>query len=300
MINHLRHMAVFARVVDQGTFRAAAKDLNIAPSRVSQTVSDLEQHLGVTLFHRTTRKLVLTYEGKQFYTHISEMIHSAESGLNVLNALSEKPVGKLRITLPGFLEGPPLSTAIAGFLETHPDVSLCLQYTDQVLNILDESLDVCIRAGVGGIDDSAMMSRKLGETKRILISSKTYLHNRPTPKHPAELQDWDWISFQMRPNILEFFSASGEKASVSESSRISVSSVNALKHFINEGIGITIVSENIVQNELKAGDFVHVLPQWKVIPLEYYAIWPDKSRRENLTMTFVRYIAEHLQSSEDS
>lgn len=296
MINHLRHMAVFAKVVEEGTFRAAAKNLGLAPSRVSQTISDLESYLGITLFYRTTRKLVLTNEGKEFYSHISNMVQSAESGLNKLNALSKKPTGELKVSIPSFLEGYPLSPAIADFIIAQPEVSLSLRYTDQTLDILGEGLDLCICAGVGGIDDSAMMSRKLGKTKRKLITSNIYFNKKPYPKHPSELQDWCWISSQTRPNIIELSSSSGESATISESSRINASSVNAIKHLAHANMGITVLPENIVSGELEKGTFIHVLPEWEVQPIEYYAIWPDKSRRENLTMIFVRHLVKHLEA----
>ncbi|MEN0086932.1 MAG: LysR family transcriptional regulator, partial [Pseudomonadota bacterium] len=98
MIDHLRQMAIFARVVDEGSFRAAAKDVGLAPSRISEIVSELEAYLGVTLLYRTTRKITLTNEGRIFYARIVEMMRSAEAGLNELNALSMEPVGALRVS----------------------------------------------------------------------------------------------------------------------------------------------------------------------------------------------------------
>ena len=100
MIDHLRQMAIFARVVDEGSFRGAAKDIGLAPSRISETVSELETYLGTTLLYRTTRKITLTNEGRMFYGRVVEMLRSAETGLNELNALSLDPVGALRISMP--------------------------------------------------------------------------------------------------------------------------------------------------------------------------------------------------------
>ncbi|MEM6891878.1 MAG: LysR family transcriptional regulator, partial [Pseudomonadota bacterium] len=88
MVEYLRHMAVFARVVDEGSFRGAALALNVSPSRVSETVSDLEAYLGKTLLNRSTRKIALTNEGQIFYARVVDMVRSAEAGLNDLNALS--------------------------------------------------------------------------------------------------------------------------------------------------------------------------------------------------------------------
>ena len=103
MINYLRHMAIFARVIDEGSFRAAAKSVGLAPSRISETVSDLESYLGVTLLYRTTRKIALTNEGRIFYTRVADMLHIAETGMDELNLLSLEPTGSLRISLPAFM-----------------------------------------------------------------------------------------------------------------------------------------------------------------------------------------------------
>lgn len=293
MINYLRHMAVFAKVVDKGAFRAAAKELGIAPSRVSQTVSDLEQYLGVTLFYRTTRKLAMTNEGRQFYSHAVNMVRSAESGLNELNALAQQPMGSLKITLPAFLETSNLSSSIAGFVKQYPEVYLSLTYTDQVIDMLGEGLDLRIRAGSDGISDSAMMSRKIGDIRRLLVTSKSYADNHPTPQHPSELEKWDWIRFQMRSNTIEFISPNSESVSIPENARISVNSANALRYFVEQDAGITILPENLIKDGLENGNLIHVLPEWKLKPLECYAVWPDRSRRENLTMLLVRYLVEN-------
>lgn len=293
MINYLRHMAVFAKVVDMGAFRAAAKELGVAPSRVSQTVSDLEEHLSTTLFYRTTRKLTLTSEGRQFYGHVADMLRSAESGLNELNALSQKPVGSLKVTLPAFLETSNLSFALAGFVKQYPEVDLCLTYTDQIVDMLEEGLDLRIRAGSSGVSDGAMLSRKLGEIKRLLVASKHYSDKHPIPQHPSDLKEWEWVRFQARSNMIEFISPTNETVSISENSRISVNSANALKYFTEQDAGITILPENLIADELEKGKFVHVLPEWRITPLECYAIWPDKSRRETLTMLLVHHLVEH-------
>lgn len=290
MINHLRHMAVFARVVEEGSFRGAAKTLELAPSRVSQTVADLEQFLGVTLLYRTTRKLTLTDEGRKFYSHAIEIIKNAEAGLNELNAASLQPIGTLRVSLPAFLTSSSVTTAIAEFSKQYPKVSLSLNFTDQVVDIINSGLDLSIR--VGWLKDSSMLARKLFESKRILVASKEYVAMQPAPAHPTDLISWDWIRFDIRPNTLEFESTTGEKVSISENSHFSVNSADALAHFAKKGMGLTLIPEQLVKNDIKSGDLVHVLPEWKTKSLGYYAVWPNHSRRENLTLLLVRFLAE--------
>lgn len=283
-------MAVFAIVVDEGSFRSAARNLGLAPSRVSQTVSDLEKFLNVTLLNRTTRKLFLTNEGRKFYAHVVEITRNAEAGLNELQTLSQKHIGKLKISLPAFLTSSVISNGIAEFARQHPNVSLSLSYTDQRVDILNEGLDLSIR--VGWLEDSSMMSRKLGESKRFLVASKTYVEERAVPKHPFDLKNWDWIRFEMRSSTIDFTSASGEKVSISENARVSVNSANALSYFTTQGLGLTILPEHLVEEQLNNGELVHVLPEWELKSMGYYAVWPDKSRRENLTLMLVRFLAE--------
>ena len=291
MINYLRHMAVFARVVDEGSFRAAARDLGLAPSRVSQTVSDLEKYVGVTLFYRTTRKLSLSSEGRRFYEYAADMIRNAEAGLNQLNALSLEPVGELKVSLPAFLESSPFTAAIAEFVCLYPKINISIIYSDQVVDILDEGLDLSIR--VGWLEDSSMMSRKLGKSNRLLVATNEYVDKHPTPKHPSDLKDWDWIRFQIWPRTIEFAASREEEVfSLPENSRITVNGAEALKFLARQSLGLTILPEHFVNNCIASGELVHVLPDWKLKPLGYYAVWPDKSRRENLTLLLVRFLAE--------
>lgn len=292
MINYLRHMAVFAMVVDEGSFRATAKALGLAPSRVSETISDLEAYLGITLFYRSTRKLSLTSEGRRFYTHVSQIPRNAESGLNELNTLIQKPIGELTVSIPAFLTTSNISSTIADFAHEFPDVNLKLIYSDQVLDPLDEGIDLSIRAGWPA--DSALLSRKLGSEKRLIVASKKYLESRTQPNHPHDIKEWHWIHFAMRTGSVELESENGEKVSFAENTRLSVNSAEALLNFALKDLGLTILPETFVEPYIKSGELVHVLPQWQAKPLGYYAIWPDKSRRESLTLLLVRYLAEQL------
>ncbi len=292
MIDHLRHMAIFARVVDEGSFRAAAKDIGLAPSRVSQTISDLEAFLGVTLLYRTTRRLALTNEGRILYTRVADMVRSAESGLNELNALSLDPVGALRISVPAFLSSSGLSTAIAEFVRQHPNVALSVSYTDHPTRLLEDGFDLNIRAG--WLDDSSMMSRKLGEGARVVVAGTEYARHRAQPKVPTDLEDWDWIRYRHRADTTEFISAGGKVQKVTGKAQLEVDSVDALYHFATCNLGATILPMHLAERGESAGRLVRLLPDWALRPLGIYAVWPDTSRRENLTLILVRFLAENV------
>ncbi len=283
-------MAIFARVVDEGSFRAAARVIGLAPSRSSETVSDLETYLGTTLLYRTTRRVALTNEGRIFYARVVEMLRSAEAGLNDLNALSVDPVGALRISLPSFLAAGPLSTAVAEFVRRHPNVAFSIAYSDHPLGLVEDGFDLNVR--VGWLDASAMMSRKLAEGRRVLVAGTAYAEQRRTPARPSDLETWDWIRYQQRSDTTEMTSASGEVERVIGNAQIEVDSIDAVYHFAVQNMGVTILPSFLADRGIGAGALVELLPDWTLRGLGIYIVWPDKSRRESLTLLFVRFLAE--------
>lgn len=292
MIDHLKHMAVFARVVDKGSFRAAAQDLGVAPSRVSQTITDLENYLGTTLLYRTTRKLALSGEGRALYARVTEMLRSAEAGLNEINATVEDPVGALRVAVPAFLSTSELTTAMAVFIQQHPNVALSLFYSDRNVEIIENGFDLAIRAG--SLPDSTMMSRKLGSISRALVAGAKYAKSRTVPKRPADMEDWDWIRYKQRSDTIELTSDKGETERVTGRSQIEVDSANALYHFALQDVGASVLPESLAKQSVASGALVRLLPEWRLGDIDLHAVWPDSSRRENLTMLFVRFLADEL------
>lgn len=292
MINHLKHMAVFARVVDKGSFRAAAQDLGVAPSRVSQTITDLESYLGTTLLYRTTRKLALTGEGRTLYRRVTEMLRSAEAGFNEINANTNDPVGALRVSVPAFLAMSDLSTAMANFIKRYPNVALSLYYNDRKVEIIENGFDLAIKAG--SLADSAMMSRKLGAIPRALVAGVEYAAARPVPQRPKDLENWDWIQYQQRSDTVDLMSEKGKMEKVGGQSQIEVDSVNALYHFAQQNVGTTVLTENLAAQGVASGALVRLLPKWRPPDIDLHAVWPDSSRRENLTLLFVRFLADEL------
>ncbi len=290
MIEQLRPMAIFAYVVQEGSFRGAAKELGLAPSRVSAIVSELEESLGVTLLYRSTRKISLTNEGKVLHDHTSDMLRSVDEGLNELNALSKEPSGNLRISIPAFLASGPLNTAIVGFSKRYRNVKFSVTYTDRLLPAIEEGFDVKIR--VGWLEDSALMSRKFSTGQRWLVAGTEYAQEHKVPERPLDLSGWQWIRFMQQPEKLAFLSPDGEKESVNVKSQIEVDSIDAVYHLCKENAGAAVLPSFLAERGIREGKFRRLLPDWELSPLGIYAVWPDNSRRESLALVFVRYLAE--------
>lgn len=289
MIDKLRSIAVFATVVDQGSFRGAALHLGLAPSRVSEIVSQLESDLGVTLLYRTTRQISLTHEGRLLHQKAGDMLAAAEMGLDAVNPLSKEPTGSLRVSAPAFIGQTQLMETFAQFIRAYPAVDVSFHFSDHRSDLIGDGFDVAIRAG--WLEDSDLMTRKIGHTDRFLVASPSYVASHPEPKAPNDLENWDWIRFEMRPNRTDLTSSDGEVTSVTGQSSVTVNSAEALYEFASHGLGVTAIPEHLACRGFDRGDLVHVLPTWALKPLGLYAVWPNQSRRENLTTVFVRFLA---------
>lgn len=290
MIDKLRSIAIFATVVDQGTFRAAALHLGLAPSRVSQAVSDLEKDLGVTLLYRSTRQLSLTHEGRILHEKALSMLGAAESGLDAINSLSKEPNGTLRVTAPAFITQTALIDRFSAFAKSYPKILLELDFSDRPRDLIKDNFDVSIRAG--WLEDSEHLTRSIGHVERLLVASPDYFAAQKYPMRPEDLEDWNWVRFAMRPDRTELISADGKVATVVGRSQISVNTADALYEFAVRGLGVSAIPEHLACRGFERGELLQVLPDWTLRPLGLHAVWPDQSRRENLTMLFVRFLAQ--------
>lgn len=289
MIDKLRSIAIFSTVVDQGSFRAAALHLGLAPSRVSEVVSGLEKELGVTLLYRSTRQISLTNEGRHLHAKAEDMLRAAEEGLDAINPHSKEPSGALRITAPAFVAQTNLMDSFSQFSATYPKVDLNFDFSDRPSALIRDGFDVAIRAG--WLTDSDLMARTIGRVERFLVASPGYVAQMPPPAHPKDLEAWQWIRFVMRANQTELTSDGGETVTVLGKSRISVNAAEALYEFAARGMGLSAIPEHLACRGFDRGDLVHVLPKWSLQPLGLHAVWPNQVRKENLTMTFVRFLA---------
>lgn len=284
-------MAIFATVVEKGSFRAAALHLDLAPSRVSQIVSDLERDLGVTLLYRSTRQLSLTSEGEILYPKVLSMLLEAETGLDALNLISTEPTGDLRVTAPAFIAQTELMTTLSAFSNSYKNVSLKIQFSDHPQDLIKEGYDVGIRAG--WLKDSELMSRSIGHANRLLVASPDYVKSKPKPSSPSDLASWDWVHFSMRGERAEFTTQDGQTESVLCHHRLEVDSAYALYEFAIRHQGLTMIPESLASRGIERGELVHVIPDWSAKPLSLQAVWPDRSRRESLALLFVRFLADN-------
>lgn len=178
-------MNAFVRVVERGSFAAAAADLGLTPSALSKLVTRIEDRLGVRLLTRTTRKLALTDEGEVFVARSREILASIEAAEAEVTATSEQPRGHLKVSVGTALAKQILGPALPAFLARYPDIRVEMNVSDRQVDLVAEQVDVAIRSGALG--DSALVARKLTEATRMIVASPLYLKKHGTPRVPADL-----------------------------------------------------------------------------------------------------------------
>ncbi len=289
MLHHLRALAVFAKTVEHGSFRLAAKELKLSPSVVSHHISQLEAQLGVALLYRSTRQLSLTRDGERLIGPARAMVRTAESGLNEILDQTAGLSGTLRITAPAVLARSPVTEQIARFVNAHPNVHLSIDYTEVARDIIADGIDVAIR--MGWLRDSALKARKLYDVERVVLAARAYLKTRATPTTPKDLEDWDWLDLTPVPLRPVFRNGARQRITLRPSPRLSANNASALYQLSLGGAGLTILPRYLAEAELRTGAMQIVLPDWHVEPLGVYAVRPQNAPRDGLAAAFIDALA---------
>lgn len=287
-MNDLKPFAVFAETVAVGSMSAAARRLGMSPSAVSQTIRALELQAGITLLHRSTRKLTLTEAGERCYPHCLRLLEAARSAADSLAQARDAPTGELRVAAPvGFAAH--IAAALAPLLAQSPLLGLRLLVDDAMIDLIDARIDIAIR--VGRMADSAWIARPLCELEMILCAAPAYLERHGMPGAPADLPDHHWLAFAretaepgqengivdgLRASALDLYGASGERQVVQVGARIASNNHPALQQMCEQGLGIARLGYADVLPSLARGTLVRLLPQWRFTPMPVSAVTPRR------------------------
>ncbi len=294
MIDELRALAIFAKVVEAGSFRSAANALKLSPSVVSHHVAQLEKRLGVALLYRSTRRLSLTHEGEKLYMSAEAMLSAAEKGLNSVAYQANEPTGKLNLTLPAMLTRSSLVDDIAAFAKAFPKVALSISFSDIQQDLIREGIDLAIR--IGNLKDSALKSKRLFTMTRKLIVAPALMSEHKTPRRPQDLLKWDWIGLKMRPNT-KTLKQKGKTCLINFEPRIIVDSMDAVCQLAIAGLGLATPPEFLVADAIHQGYLVEPLPDWQAESIPVYVVWPPNASKESLTFRFMAFLEMRRKSN---
>ena len=285
-------MRILVRVVDSGSFSAAARQLGMAPSSVSRQINELEEDLGARLFVRTTRKLNLTEAGQLYHERASSIINEVDEAKLALSQLGA-PSGILRVTVPSGIGRELVASAVPAFLHKYPAIKIVLSMTDQMLDIVGAGIDVAIR--VGRQQDSSFKARKIGESLRVVCASPEYLKKAGIPKTPADLEQHNCVTWRDHPghNIWTFRGPDGV-STVRASGSFFAQSADALVVATVAGLGLALLPDWNMAIELRQQQLCAVLTDYEASPAAspVYAVHAHQRHVPPKIRVFIDFLIE--------
>ncbi len=275
----------FVAVVEQGGFTAAARQLHVSTSFVSRQVTRLEDRLDVRLLHRTTRKVHLTDMGQVYYERSREILDQLKSLESEMADLQEKPKGLVRITAGGKYAERFVAPVVAEFVTKYPEVSVDLDVTMRVVDIVEEGFDIAIR--MSALSDSSLIARKVEPRRMMVCASPSYLKEHGRPKTPEDLRTHNCLVF---PEMHWRFKYSDRIQEIKIRGSWTSSNGRVLVAAAKQGIGLVRFSEYYFDESLQTGELEIVLQDYEVDDAATWVIYPN---RRHLP-TRVRYLVEFL------
>ncbi|WP_373817801.1 LysR family transcriptional regulator [Glaesserella sp.] len=274
-------MTVFSTVVEQGSMQSAADKLSMTPSAVTQSLQKLESQLKIKLLNRTTRKLSLTEAGEAFYQHAAEMQKSAEEAVKSIELLRSRPTGQLNIACVTGLMDSLLVNAFKSILDSNPDFRLNVMFEDKVLDLLEQRVDISLRAGPGVLTDT-MIARHLYDFEWKIVAHKDYFAEKGMPNNLEQLAKLDWISFSNSRFASLLFKNGSQSIEISPDYRINCNSLYASRRLTMNGLGISIQPDADVQRALASGELIQVFPDWKLPSVPLYLVTLQRVQSEKV------------------
>ncbi|WKL14566.1 LysR family transcriptional regulator [Comamonas testosteroni] len=276
-----RRMAIFAAVVERGSMSAAARQLDMTPSAVSQHIRQLEHDAGLTLLHRSTRQLTLTDAGQRFYIQCAAMCEAASRARAELAAEHQRPSGELRLAAPaGFTQH--AAPALGQWLAMHPELRLRLLMDDAPIDLIQARVDLALR--FGNLQDSSWVARHLGRSATVLCASPHWIKAHGSkPQHPGELAQLPWLEMSRSDDAHADFL--WRQQGTAQEYRLQVRPLmvsnhrSAVQQFCEAGLGLALLSAHDVAASLETGSLVRLLPDWNMGMLD---IWAVTASRDSL------------------
>lgn len=288
----LNEMAIFAHVVEAGSFTGAAKRLGFPKSTISRKITQLEERLGVRLIQRTTRSLNLTDTGSAYYNQCSRILEEIKEANLAVTQMQSIPTGNLRVSAPVLFGSTVLATLVAEFINLYPQVDVDLVLSDQQLDLIQDGIDISFR--VGQLEDSSLIGRHLGDVRAMLCASPEYLKKNPAPSHPDQLAEHtlmtapQWQQWQLNgPN--------NQQVNVpANKTRITANDFATLYTLALSGAGIAPLPMMIAAAAVRSGRLVQVLPEWPFDSAPIHALYPSNRHLSAKVRSFVDFIIEHV------
>lgn len=292
-MEHLGSLHVFVRAGEARSFTAAGQQLGISASAVSKAIVRLEVRLGVRLFHRSTRTIRLTPEGALFLERCRRILCEVEAAEAELLHTQETPSGRLRISLPSI--GTLFMPQLGAFKRRFPGIELDIDYSDRLVDVIEEGFDAVIRSGDPG--DSRLTARHLGTCRRVLVGSPAYFAQAGTPQQPEDLAQHACLLYRF-PSTGKLdvwpLQRDGEALTLQLPVSMVTNTLDPQVCFAEQGLGIACVPEIAVAAQLQKGQLVTVLDAFNQYQMVFHVLWPSSRHLSPKIREFVDFAVAHL------
>lgn len=294
-MDRYENMNTFVRVVEAGSISAAADRMNVAKSVVSRRLKELEEHLGVELFHRTTRQMNLTDSGRAFYQQAVRILADILEAELATSQSHGALRGNLKVAVPLSFGLMHLGPAINEFLLLHPNIEFDLDFNDRQVDLLTEGFDLAIR--IASLPDSSLIARRLAPIEAILCASPAYLERNGTPQTPDELRLHRCLAYNLTSNIEQWqvYDSTGQLIKIGIKPYLKASNGQFLRDAAVNGLGIVLMPTFIVYNEIELGELIPLLTDYHCPPLAAYAIYPQTRHLSQRVRAFVDFLVERFE-----
>jgi DNA-binding transcriptional LysR family regulator len=291
-MSHFEEIKAFTQIVEAGSITAAAERLSLAKSAVSRRLSELEERLGVELFHRTTRKMILTDSVQGFYERSSRILADLEEAENAVSQAHQELSGELRVAAPLSFGVMHLGPAITEFQKLHPAIRFDIDFNDRQIDLIQEGFDVGIR--IAELEDSSLIARKLASNSIVVCASPDYLDKYGTPTTPEELIDHHCLTYSYlpNPNQWNFIDMLGQVQTIRVKSSMQSNSGNYLRDAAIAGLGVLRQPTFIAYDQIKKKELVPILQDYEIPSVNAYAIYPPTRHLSQRVRTFIDFLVD--------
>ena len=290
-MDKMRSMEVFVRVVEAGSFSAAARALDISTVMVSKHIVALETLVGARLLHRTTRSQSLSEIGEQYAEqcrHILQLVQAAETGVLAMRAV---PRGTIKLSAPVAFGGQCLAPAMAEYLGRHPEVNLDLELSNRLADVVEEGLDGAVR--IGPLKDTSMVARPLRPLQMIVCAAPAYLARNGTPRTPADLLRHQCMDFMHWRHDTRWRLSHGDDAQP-PACRMRSNNAEALRQAAIAGLGIVMQAESVLADDMARGRLVPILRDYWPVPRPMHLIYQRDRQSTPKLASFVEFVVQRF------